>query len=295
MMKNMISQIQQGLDTYLPNVMQNINIPSKVLNEKITTFVAHFLSHSADTCIPRPNSIFMYILGAQKGNRKYADFLKFIDDEIKKLLDICNGDQCKVDKIKEKTKNVIIDFDKNTTIEHPNPSFMNYLAELLYASHIIPLASTRYDFFGFDVKIDNGKDADLAFRRKDNGQVVFFDNMSIHYVELEKLDSPQDLKDFLIKRIEDKLNQKTTNLAKTNGGYIVNGAPSEFYVAPFLWNETSDMLPYKEVFEEFKVSENLNYYFCALFPQLQADGQYVYEIQMIDNILERWSELTKQS
>ena len=68
------------------------------------------------------------------------------------------------------------------------------------------------------------------------GMMIYFDNLSIHGVDVSKVNQSEDLYFFLEKKIVDKCNSKTEGLQKEENGYHINGKVSEFHVAPFLWN-----------------------------------------------------------
>jgi hypothetical protein len=222
----------------------------------------------------------------------YQDFLSYYDEQAKNLYEnICQGNQTWQKKVKAKLEQSVLDIsDKNVT-NPSNPAFLNYIAEILYAATIIPRAQDGgYEFLGFDVSMNNGKDADLQFRRIDDGMLIYFDNLSIHGVDISKVDQSEDLYNYLKTKLDQKIASKTSGLVKENENYIINGAVSEFHVAPILWNESSDMLPHKDAFQQFENEKTVSGLFVALKPQYLSNGRFYFSIDKIKNILQHWEE-----
>lgn len=287
-----VSELRDAMYHYLPNVMHIASIPKNELDKKIEKYIKQIVILPSDTVITRLHSMFAMVNCAAKGSVYYQDLLSFYDEQANNLhKNICQGNITWQNKVKAKLKQSILDISDDNVANPTNPAFMNYMGEIFYATTIIPRAQEgRYEFLGFDVLMNNGKDADLHFRRMDDGMMIYFDNLSIHGVDVSKVNQSEDLYFFLEKKIVDKCNSKTVGLQKEENGYHINGKVSEFHVAPFLWNETSDMLPYKDAFQHFQNEENVSGLFVALKPQRLPTGKYHFSIETVANILLQWQK-----
>lgn len=286
-----VSELRNAIYAYLPNIMRIANIQDNKLNKKIEAISQITKLHS-DATITRLHSMFSMVNSAANGCMYYQDFLSYYDEQAKNLYEnICQGNQTWQKKVKAKLEQSVLDIsDKNVT-NPSNPAFLNYIAEILYAATIIPRAQDGgYEFLGFDVSMNNGKDADLQFRRIDDGMLIYFDNLSIHGVDISKVDQSEDLYNYLKTKLDQKIASKTSGLVKENENYIINGAVSEFHVAPILWNESSDMLPHKDAFQQFENEKTVSGLFVALKPQYLSNGRFYFSIEKIKDILQHWEE-----
>lgn len=289
-MKLLVEGVKDKLKECLPNVMRIVGDIQKKLDKKIEEYIKLLYSVDGNTIISRPNSIFLYVIGAMRGDQYCISLLSYIDKEINSLYELVKDNNSHVSKIKNKIKNMLCFYDNETDFSKVNPDFLNTLSELLYAAYFIPASSQKYNFVGFDVKMDNQKDSDIVFKRVLDGNSIYIDNLSIHYIDLNKAETNDDLRCFLKKRIKEKLDNKTQDLLKDGEFFKINGDNSEFYVAPFIWCETSDLKNFIEVFKEFDTSGSLNHMFLALCPIKQSDGSYLFEIQIVSKILEKWNQ-----
>jgi hypothetical protein len=273
-------------------IMQIAEIPEDKLNKKIAAYIKQVTSLHPDTLINRLHSMFSMVICAAKENVYYQDLLLYYDEKAKSLYEnICQSNKTWQDKIKAKLQQSILDISDQDVANPSNPAFLNYMAEILYAATIIPSAQKGgYEFLGFDVSMNNGKDADLQFRRIKDGVLIYFDNLSIHGVDISKVNKSDDLYNFLKDRVDKKLGIKTAGLTSQKGYYVINNNVSEFYVAPILWSETCDLLPYKKAFQSFARNKNLSCLFVALQPQRLPTGEYHFSIETIENILLRWKK-----
>lgn len=286
-----VPELHTATYRYLPNVMQITGINDRALDNQIQHYIDEITGIDQYTVITKLHSIFSYINGAEKGDIKSQDLLSFYDQQAKLLFDFCQGHADWQRKIIGKLKQSILDNTHNDVANPNNPAYLNYMAEILYAAKILPEAmSGGYEFCGFDMPLGNGRDADLSFKRVEDGKMIYFDNISIHGVDISQVEKPNDLYDFLKRRIDVKTSDKTKGLCKSGDDYIINGVQSEFYVAPILWNETCDFLPYKDAFEKFAAELSLSKLFVALLPQQLPDGHYHFSIETILYILQRWEE-----
>lgn len=291
----LLSELYNATYQFLPNIMHIIGCKDNDLNERIKEYICEISSVPHNAVIEKFHSMFSYVNCAGKGDIRCQDFLLYYDQQAKTLFDLCKGHANWLHRIKEKLKQSIFDKTKNDVVNPSNPAYLNYVAEILYATKILPASKTMgYEFCGFDMPLGNGKDADFLFKRVEDRKLMYFDNLSIHGVDIKKVESATDLYEFLKQRIENKISDKTKGLCKSGYDYVINGSQAEFYVAPILWTETSDFLPYKATFERFAAEMSLSKLFVALMPQRLSDGHYHFSIEMVNNILQQWEEQEKQ-
>lgn len=278
------------LQKYMPNAYQIANIDNATLEKTIDKYVKSVPVVELNEVIGKPHSLFTLILLAKSGDRKSVSLLYFFDEVIKELYNLL--DNAHQNNFKEKVKRFILDIDKCSSVCNPqNPAFLNHIGEIIYAHRLILSKSENYEFCGFDVKIhENNKDVDLKLRRIDDGKSIYIDNLNIHNIEPSKVENSLSFSLFLKNKVDDKIKQKTIDLRKVGNDYIINGELAEFYVAPILWNEQEELLPYKDTFDILFRSNILDYVFYALLPQKKNDGTYVYSLETVCNILDRWLE-----
>lgn len=283
-------ELHNATYAHLPNIMQIIGVSDAVLDAKIQEYIEDITKVSPATQITRPHSMFTYINGAGKNCQLYADLLAYYDKSALCLYNRYSNNRAFQDKIRKKLRESILDISKHNVVD-TNPTFLNHMAEVLYANQVIPTVESVYTFCGFDVRLDNGKDADLMFRRKNDRKAIYFDNVGILSMDIAKVKSVDGVIQFLRKRIDDKKMSKTKGLTMQGGDYLINNEVAEFYVAPFLWMEICALQPYKKAFREIEKTKDLNCLFVALMPQKLPDGHYTFSIETIPNILKRWEEL----
>ncbi len=286
-----IQDLHNAMYAHLPNIMRIVGVRDAALDAKIQEYIIDITSVSPDTELTRPNSIFTFVNEAGKGSVYYRDFLAYFDSQAKLLYDSFSANVNWQRKIRNKLKQSILDYSDHNVANPSNPAFLNFVAEILYANTIIPNAlNGGYEFIGFDEIMDNGKDTDLLFRRQDDGKFIYLDNLSIHGVDINQVDCAQDLYDYLEHRIQIKFDSKTDGLTRQGNDFVINGNIAEFHVAPVLWNETCDMLPHKDAFQQFMAGDVLSHLFVALMPQKLPNGHYCFSIAPIRDILSRWEE-----
>lgn len=284
-----VEDLHNATYAHLPSIMQIIGVRDAALDAKIQEYIDDITKVSPVTQITRPHSMFTYINGAGKNCQLYADLLAYYDKSALCLYNRYSNNRVFQDKIRKKLRESILDISKHNVVD-ANPTFLNHMAEILYANQVIPTVESIYTFCGFDVRLENGKDADLMFRRKDDGKAIYFDNVGILSMDIAKVKSVDGVIQFLSKRIEDKKMSKTEGLTMQGGDYIINNEVAEFYVAPFLWMEICELRPYKNAFRKIAKTKDLNYLFVALMPQKMLNGHYAFSIETIPNILKRWEE-----
>jgi len=119
-------------------------------------------------------------------------------------------------------------------IEHPNPTYLNLLAEFLAVLRL--LESNEYELIGFEKQIPNGKSIDFELKNKQTGSIALVDVVSIH-VPNKKAVNKDLLRLTLDTKLDDKYNDKTKKLITKEGIYIL----------PIFWFEDSikkDILEY---------------------------------------------------
>ena len=163
-MKLLVEGVKDKLKEYLPNVMRIVGDIQKKLDKKIDEYIKLLYSVDGNTIISRPNSIFLYVIGAMRGDQYCISLLSYIDKEINSLYELVKDNNSHVSKIKNKITNMICNYDKNPDFSKVNPDFLNTLSELLYAACFVPISSGDYNFIGFDQKLDTKRYADIVFK-----------------------------------------------------------------------------------------------------------------------------------
>ena len=282
-----LQKLKIGLYKYLPNIVKFVYFKDSELDKVISKYLEQFYTIPPYATINRPFSFFQYIHAALCGKMYEQSFLAFYDNQASYLYDLLSEEPEQQRKLETKIRNSILDVSSTLVLKPSNPAFLNFVGEVLYAAKIIPACSAEYDFCGFDVRLDNKKDADLMFRRKQDRKSIYFDNVSIHFINVLKLRCIRDISIFFQKRMLKKIEAKVSGLKRVGGKFLINGEVSEFYVAPILWNESSELINYVPFFERVHNVE-LNHLMMALLPRKQREGHYEFSLEMVECILDDW-------
>jgi hypothetical protein len=113
--------------------------------------------------------------------------------------------------------------------------------------------------------------------------------MNIHNINFKKINNENDLKIFLLKKVEDKLEDKTQKLGhnEIENRIIVDGTEIPFVVTPIIWCKNEDLqylIHYKNVFTEIINLQYLNLSpFMCLIPY-ENENTYYFEFYSLDNL-----------
>lgn len=162
-------------------------------------------------------------------------FIKFVYDEISTLLG--SLDSKFFNSIKNTGKLIVFTFDDNPELKN-NPSFMNYLGEIVGLNFIVQKEKEHFKLLSIEKKLANSKSADFEFLDNSNGDLVLIEFVSLHGIDSSKIESIEIFKEFLESRFNQKIEAKTLNLiSHHNRIEMKDGSKANFTILPILWSE----------------------------------------------------------
>ncbi len=229
------------------------------------------------------HSIFEWIVSAEAGDRKSAAFLAFLNHT-------CKNVQLRIDnrlhsKLKSIITNILVSFDTDVDLKN-NPAYLNYLGELLIIDRILS-ASDKFRLEGIEVKLPNGKTADIQITDIVNGTKVLFDIVSINSFDTSVPKCDDDVRAFFEGKYNQKLETKTYGIKETDNGTVIliTGDEFQFAIAPIIWNELNDLVKWSEILTKIES----NYFnvlpLCILYAAKSEVEDYVFNFTKISEAL----------
>ncbi len=281
-----IEQIKSILELELRPLIEKIGIQDKDLNKAIKSYEMrlHSLSQT-QILVKKPHCLFDWAVDATSGIPQCVALIKFAERQISELLERLDSKFHKA--IKSTGKLMVLTFDENPEIGN-NPRFMNYLAELAGLNHILQIHSKQFELLNIEKKLPNSKSADFEFLDTRNNDRILVEFMSLHGLDIEKVESNEELIIFLESRFSTKLAAKTIGLNEEGHRIILDdGFRVNFTILPIIWNEMETLLPYKNAFVMMNAKKYVNVLPClALLPQLLEDRSIHLSLTSVSNILE---------
>ncbi|MBC8555940.1 MAG: hypothetical protein H8D23_40525 [Candidatus Brocadiales bacterium] len=137
---------------------------------------------------------------------------------------------------------MIVDFNES------NSNYSNYLSELSTINKL--LSDNKTTLLTPEFTLPNGKSFDFKIMREEKTYLLEIYNI---LVDVSKIESENSFKEFLIKRLDNKLNDKLQNL---------DSFP-EFILVPVLWTKEGNLLSYSNVSSYIRNKYNNISYFMV--------------------------------
>jgi hypothetical protein len=226
------------------------------------------------------STLFDCLWDASHEDKKTQALLKFIDEIIGELRDLLTSEH--FDGLRRICLEMVINFDVNLddarfpeSRTHTKISELALLYKLLKDERLIEGKDIK--FLGIEYKLRNGKTVDFAFTA--NQGVEFVEVMSIN-IDVSKIESEEDLSDFLEWRYERKFNEKLGKIPIPElGGRLL--------LAPVIWGKINNLEPYIDYFKSFQETYKsiipAVFMMCDLFSR---DYGYKYTFAKVDEFLE---------
>lgn len=214
---------------YIPAVMElikGLDFPwdriDRLFQEKLRE---RKLSANGETIIVEA-TIFDYIIEARKGNSTAVGFLHFLKCLFEEMAD--NLTKPERQHIQTTITNLLTKHD----IGH-----WGYVAELATLNNLVK--SKAYRLKGCEVRLPETKPIDFQLEVVGKKSDVFVEIVSIH-LDSDRIDSdPEEMKNFLLKRISDKMTKKGMDAVKYPNLYLI----------PVLWGTKDAIKVYSDFFK----------------------------------------------
>ena len=268
----------------IPNLILTGNIKDKNLNEAIERYDRRVKSLSEVKKEQNtPHCLFDWVLLADTNNKRAKSFISYLENEAIYVLE--NTPYLFSKKIRFIISNIVLSIDTNINI-NDNPQYLNFIGELIGLNHILKNGNNLFEFKEIELKLSNNKHVDFVFKNKETEELLCVEFLSIHNIDVLKLEVNDDLVLFLEKRFNDKLESKTKDLNENFNKIIIDGNEYNFVILPIIWSETKTLLPFKNAF--IKINEKYANVLqcCSLLPQDLGNEEIIYNFCSVLSILE---------
>jgi hypothetical protein len=113
--------------------------------------------------------------------------------------------------------------------------YLNFVGEIAVLNLLL---KNNYKLVGVEVKIPNAKPIDFKLHKPDSNRHFNIEVVNIHY-DTNKLESEEKIEEFLIKRINQKLESKIQNIK----------IPAHFFLVPVLWGDIEGLRKIQAIFK----------------------------------------------
>lgn len=241
-----------------------------------------------DIQINQAHCLFDWAMSASRGDQHSKSFISFIHDEISQLLASLSPNF--LSSVKKTAKQIVFSFDDNPELKN-NPSFMNYLGEIVGLNFILQKEKTRFNLLSVEKKLANSKSADFEFLDNSNGDVILIEFVSLHGIDPSKIENVEVFKEFLESRFNQKIEAKTVNLISHHHRIeMLDGSKPNFTILPILWSEVKSLLPFRKAFDELNHKYSNVLPCVSLLPQLLENEAVHFSLATVSNILDRWEQ-----
>ena len=269
----------------LPKIYPLIGISDLEIEKKISDYIRRINELPPNYISEKPHCLFDWILLASTGDKKALSFLNFIDHQCCSLLETVEPRFR--NHINGTIRNMLFAMDA-AAIQPNNPAYINFLGEIIGLMHLLSLSNSNYELVEIEGSLSNGKSADFVFRNKESGDLIYIEFVSYHNIDPSKIESDEEFINFLEKKFDQKISDKTKNLNSEGNLLMINGEEVLFAILPIIWTEISDLLPFKKAFEKLDAKYANVFQCCSLHVQEIEDGNFVYNFSTVNNILESW-------
>jgi len=278
----MIDTIKQSI----PNLIDNGKIKDRQLNQAIEKYVSRIKGLNEAKMEQRlPHCLFDWILLAENNDKKAKSFIKYLERNAIFVFE--NTSNLVSKKVRSIISNIVLSIDTDINIKN-NPQYLNFTGELIGLNHILRTGNNQFELKEIEVKLPNKKQVDFVFKDKKTEEMLYVDFVSIHHIDISKLDNDDELILFLENRFNAKLKSKTNDLNENLNKIIVNGKEFNFAILPIIWTEINTLLPFKDAFNKINEKYANVFLCCSLLPQELDNEEFIYNFCSVSNILEMW-------
>jgi hypothetical protein len=232
------------INHYIPSLFEIFN-PGDIQSVKITSSYDNRIRRIKE-CVEKggiyeaKNTLFDLFWNANENDQDSYLLLEFIERTINEL------NQRVPAKLKSGVGNIcykmIVDFNDS------NSNYSNYLSELSTINKF--LLDNKTTLLTHEFTLPNGKSFDFRIMREGESYLLEIYNI---LVDVSKIESENSFKEFLIKRLNNKLNDKLQNL---------DSLP-KFILVPVLWTKGGNLLSYSNVTSDIRNKYDFISYFMV--------------------------------
>ena len=260
------------LQQFLPNIYALINEVSKYdsnINASYERRYNYLKEEITQKGVYRQQTtIFDLLWDASDNIPKKKVFLTFIDDIVYKILS--NIEKSKRSQVRKVCYQMITSFNKKES------QYSRHLAELCVLEKIV--TDPRFTLDQIEKKLPNGKKIDFVFRADSNSYYVEVYNIDF---DIHRVESAELFQEFLIKRLEIKINSKVQSIPIEE---------YQFILVTVLSGEIKKIYEYSNVFTFFKEFRFLSP-FMMISEYISVDDNCVYTFEPVISFLKRNQEI----
>lgn len=196
------------------------------------------------------------------------NFLSFIDNVFKDVLKFVPTHHHA--KLRQAARNLLSNFDIQRS------AYLDPLGEL--EALLSLLKNSDYKLIEIEFKLSNGKSADYYLIHP-SGHKILIDVLNIHFKD-DRIQNEVDLFSFLSKRIQDKLEVKTSGVDFMQLG-------KQFKLLPVVWCDFKDIHKYISVFDKVEARFG-TLSFCVMGQTQIEDGSYTFHFSTVNRLIEAY-------
>lgn len=275
------------LKIFLPNLLTITKRSDSEYQKILDRYLLRLknLIHRVPSAIVKPHCLLDWINFAKKGDNEAKSFLSFVDQQSNLLVELLKPNFLR--EIKEilwkAISSIEIDTDKNE-----NPDYLNHLGELFGLNHILTTGGNIFSLKQIEKELPNGKRVDFELENRRNKEFIHVDFLSIHGIDLSKIENNDDLARFLEYRLNQKIDNKKAGLPNNKPILFSDGISLNLHILPIIWTEIETLVPYKQVFKGFYKRANNALSFCSLISQKIEGHGIEYKFARVSDIITTW-------
>ncbi len=197
-----------------------------------------------------------------KMNGFYNSIVKFIDENFKSLYNLIPKESHKL------LKRTILNFLEN--FDNEKSRYLDSFGEILGLNQL--LKSIKFKLKSIEKKNQNGTSFDFYIKDDLNNDYLI-EVYNIH-LNMDLLNSTNDIKIFLGKRLENKISMKKTD-------------NKNFSLLIVLWGNFEKLIKFKDFFENYNSYGEIGVIFCTLVEYKKDDKNYLFEFASIGSLIDK--------
>jgi hypothetical protein len=267
-------RLDKYLQKYCPTLVSFISL-SESKWEEITQRFADRMSYieqktSGGKTLEVETTLYDVIIKAETGNIIHKSFLSLIDNTFKDIISIVPSQHHT--EIRKSTMNLLSAFDaQRSNYLNPMGEFRVLISILKNSSNILK---------EIERPLPNGKTIDYYFADPVTGKEELIEVTNIHFKE-GKIKTESDLVLFLSGRINDKIDDKLTNLDRSI-------YKNKFRILPVIWCNFKDIHKYQLAFDSLE-SKLGTLQFCIMGQTPLDDGSYTFGFSTVKRSIELYN------
>lgn len=257
--------LEENLRTYLPRMVDLVNqntFPwTKIESRFEKEMDSRFQNKGDREFITIETSIYDIIVSVKNGCKDHIGLLKYFNLLFKELNN--NLDELEKSQIVLAIKNLLLSFDKR---------YLNFVGELSVLNQL--KKTGNFKLHKHEFKLSNNKTIDFDLEILDPKMRILVEVLNIHINEEKVENDSFKIKEFFIKRINNKIETKKLNLNQDVNIHFV----------PVVWGSYDQLIIYRDFFKNHKLCLDLAYEPLSLLMLSDGEGYYEFRFSKLSQL-----------